>query len=171
MARKGEEKAKDKEEKAEEADGSSARRKEEAILLKSNRMLGKHGTGKTVAMTKTNGHGSHTQKSPMPGKKGKNKGKWSSKDGKGDGGKDHVANTASDTPQPSSSTTHQTFLAMNADHDFLREFESKGDLHVPHDPCVQSFMSVPEDEFSYLKHALTPTSMVQESSPGTHGVL
>ena len=26
--------------------------------------------------------------------------------------------------------------------------------------CVQSFMSVPEDEFSYLTHALTPTSMV-----------
>ena len=94
------------------------------------------------------------------GKKGKNKGKWSSKDGKGDGGKDHFANTASETPQPSSSTTHQTFFAMNADYDLLREFESKEDLHVPHDPCVQSFMSVPEDEFSYLTHALTPTSMV-----------
>ena len=114
------------------------------------------------------------------GKKGKNKGKWSSKDGKGDGGKDHFANTASETPQPSSSTTHQTFFAMNADYDLLREFESKEDLHVPHDPCVQSFMSVPEDEFSYLTHALTPTSMVldwlhksydlKKSSPGTHGV-
>ena len=66
MVRKGEEKAKAKEEKAEEADGSSAGRKEEAMLLKSNRMLGKHGTGKEVAMTKINGHGSHNQKSPMP---------------------------------------------------------------------------------------------------------
>ena len=94
------------------------------------------------------------------GKKGKNKGKWSSKDGKGDGGKDHFANTASETPQPRSSTTHQTFFTMNADYDLLREFESKEDLHVPQDPCVQSFMSVPEDQFSYLTHALTPTSMV-----------
>ena len=94
------------------------------------------------------------------GKKGKNKGKCSSKHGEGDGGKDHFANTASETPQPSSSTTHQTFFAMNADYDFFRDFESKEDLHVPHDPCVQSFMSVPEDEFSYLTHALTPTSMV-----------
>ena len=66
MARKGEEKAKEKEEKAEEADGSSAERKEEATLLKSNRTLGKHGTGKMVAMTKINGHGSHIQKSPRP---------------------------------------------------------------------------------------------------------
>ena len=79
------------------------------------------------------------------GKKGKNKGKWSSKDGKGDGGKDHFANTASETPQPSSSTTHQTLFVMNSDYDLFREFESKEDLHVPHDPCVQSFMSVPED--------------------------
>ena len=94
------------------------------------------------------------------GKKGKNKGKWSSKDGKGDGGKDHFANVATETPQPNSSTTHQTFFTMNADYDLLREFESKEDFHVPHDPCVQSFMSVPEDEFSYLTHALTPTSMV-----------
>ena len=94
------------------------------------------------------------------GKNGKNKGKWSSKDGKGDGGKDHFANTASETPQPMSSTAHQTFFTTNADYDLLREFESKEDLHVPHDPCVQSFMSVPEDEFSYLTHALTPTSMV-----------
>ena len=94
------------------------------------------------------------------GKKGKNKGKWSSKDGKGDGGKDHFANTATDAPQPNSSTTHQTFFAMNADYNLLWDSESKEDLHVPHDPCVQSFMSVPEDEFSYLKHALTPTSMV-----------
>ena len=70
------------------------------------------------------------------GKKGKNKGKWSSKDGKGDGGKDHFANTASETPQPSSSTAHQTFFTTNADYDLLREFESKEDLHVPHDPCV-----------------------------------
>ena len=89
------------------------------------------------------------------GKKGKNKGKWSSKDGKGDGG-----NTATDAPQPSSSTTHQTFFTMNADYNLLWENESKEDLHVPHDPCVQSFMSVPDDEFSYLTHALTPTSMV-----------
>ena len=66
MARKAEEKAKEKEEKPEEADGSSAGRKEKAMLLKSNRMLRKHGTGKMVAMTKINGHGSHTQKSPMP---------------------------------------------------------------------------------------------------------
>ena len=94
------------------------------------------------------------------GKKGKNKGKWSSKDGKCDGGKDHFANTATDAPQPSSSTTHQTFFSMNVDYNLLWENESKEDLHVPHDPCVQSFMSVPDDEFSYLTHALTPTSMV-----------
>ena len=55
-----------KEEKAEQADGSSAGRKEEAMWLKSNRMLGKHGTGKMVVMTKINDHGSRTQKSPMP---------------------------------------------------------------------------------------------------------
>ena len=91
-------------------------------------------------------------------KEGKNKGKWSSKDGKGDGGKDHFASSATDAPQRSSSTTHQTFYTMNAD--LLWENESKEDLHVSHDPCVQSFMSVPEDEFSYLTHALTPTSMV-----------
>ena len=66
MARKGEEKAKEKEEKAEEADDSSEGRKEEAMLPKSNRTLGKHGTGKKVAMTKINGRGSHIQKSPMP---------------------------------------------------------------------------------------------------------
>ena len=58
------------------------------------------------------------------GKKGKGKGKWSSKDGKGDGGKDHFANTPTDAPQPSSSTTHQTFFTMNADFN-LRENESK----------------------------------------------
>ena len=46
--------------------GRGGRRKEEAMLLKSNRTLGKHGTGKMVAMTKINGHGSHIQKSPMP---------------------------------------------------------------------------------------------------------
>ena len=63
MVRKGEEKA---EEKAEEADGSSAERKEEAMLLKSNKMQGKHGIGKKLAMTKINGHGSHNQKSPTP---------------------------------------------------------------------------------------------------------
>ena len=88
------------------------------------------------------------------GKKGKNKGKWSSKDGEGEGGKDHFANTATDAPQPSSSTTHQIFFTMNADYNLLWENKSKEDLHVPHDPCVQSFMSVPEDEFSYLTGTL-----------------
>ena len=65
MVKKGEEKPKEKKEKAEEAEDSSAGRKAEAMLQKSNKMLGKHGTGKKVAMTKINGHGSHNQKSPM----------------------------------------------------------------------------------------------------------
>ena len=59
------------------------------------------------------------------GKKGKNKDKWSSKDGKGDGGKDHFANAAAETPQPSSSTTHRTFFTMNADYDLLVEFSRR----------------------------------------------
>ena len=65
MAKKAEEKAKEKEEKAEEAEDSSAKEEAEAMLQKSNKKLGKHGTGKKVAMTKINGHGSHNQKSPM----------------------------------------------------------------------------------------------------------
>ena len=86
-----------------------------------------------------------------------------------DGGKDDFANTATNAPQPSSSTAHQTFFTMNADYNLLRENESKEDLYVPHDPCVQSFMSVPEEEFSYLTHALTPTSMVLDLD-GTRAV-
>ena len=42
-----------------------SQKKAEAMLLKSNKKLGKPGTGKKVAMTKIHGHGSHSQKSPM----------------------------------------------------------------------------------------------------------
>ena len=149
--------------------------------------VGKHGIGKKVAMTKIHGHGSQSEESyamkgkGKKGKKGKCKGKWSSKDGNGDEGKDHFANTATDAAQPSCSSTPQTFFTMNADFNLLWENESNEDLHVPHDPCVQSFMSVPDDEFSYVTHALTPTSMVldlgctramtSKRAAGTHGVL
>ena len=45
MVKKAEEEAKEKEEKAEEADDSFAKRNAEAMLQKSNKKLGKHGTG------------------------------------------------------------------------------------------------------------------------------
>ena len=73
--------------------------------------------------------------------------------------KDNYANAATKAPQPSSPMTPQTFFIMYTDYNLLMEHESKEDLHFPHDPCVRNFMTVPENDFSYLTRALTPTSM------------
>ena len=77
--------------------------------------------------------------------------------GKGHGGKDHFCKY-----RHRCSTAQQFFNTSDFLHHECRlwENDSKEDLHVPHDPCVQRFMSVPEDEFSNLTPALTPTSIV-----------
>ena len=71
----------------------------------------------------------------------------------------------------------QAFFIMHTDFNRLLENESKEDLSVPHDLCVQSFMSVPADDTcldSYLngfESWLHTSDDLKESSPGTHGVL
>ena len=131
------------------------------MLLKNNKMLGKHGIGKMLAGTTTHGPGKNQQKSPMqPKEKGRKKKRegqmevefqrWKKRWRQGQ------LHAATDAPQPRSSMTPQTFFTMHAFYNLLLENGSKEDLHVPHDPCVQSFMCIPEIEFSYL----APSSMV-----------
>ena len=97
------------------------------------------------------------------GKKGKGKGKWS-KDGKGDG-KDHFSNAASESSsapisQPKAIAA-STFFTM---HNLSSLFEIERKEEVQDDVSQlleeQIYMATPENEMSYLTHALTPASMV-----------
>ena len=99
------------------------------------------------------------QKNPtQPTEKGrkarteKRKVKWSSKDGKGNGGKDNYAHDAAEAPQPSPSFSAMAASAFSTVHKALNLFEDEGifkllKIHVFKASC------------QLLTHALTPASI------------